>query len=232
MYLLLKLQQSNASKDNSSKTGEETYTEVNVKSNVPVASEEESAVMVGETIVETDDNLKEIDTTLCDTIDLSDAVMVEKQSTETRDSQKLKEDSVNTEGEDIAEKNIEDNSGKSKVETILNPPPEFVQIHATAIFENSPFNVLTQDEYESLGRFVTSLNHLEKNIGKVIIDHYSTSIGDGGGNFVHTAQVRILVRVTNLWETPRSYLWRHLGQNTWERGNGTRILLTKIHQKF
>ena len=101
---------SNASKDNSSKTGEETYTEVNVKSNVPVASEEESAVMVGETIVETDDNLKEIDTTLCDAIDLSDAVMVEKQSTETRDSQKLKEDSVNTEGEDIGEKNIEDNN--------------------------------------------------------------------------------------------------------------------------
>ena len=52
--------------------------------------------MVGETIVETDDNLKEIDTTLCDTIDLSDAVMVEKQSTETGDGQKLKKDSVNT----------------------------------------------------------------------------------------------------------------------------------------
>ena len=42
--------------------------------------------MVEKIIVETEDNLKEIDTPLCDSIDLSDAT-VEKKSTEIGDSQ-------------------------------------------------------------------------------------------------------------------------------------------------
>ena len=35
----------------------------------------------------------------------------------------------------------------------------------------------------------------------------------------------------HLWEGARSYIWQHLGgDNTWTRGDGTKITLVKIHQ--
>ena len=94
----------------------------------------------------------------------------------------------------------------------------------------SPYEVLTQDEYQSLGRFVTSSDHLAKNIGKVVVDRHS-SRSDLNGKFEHTVQVRIFVRTIHLWESPRSYVWKHLGQDVWDRGNGTKITLRGIHQK-
>ena len=105
-----------------------------------------------------------------------------------------------------------------------------VELFATALFEHSPYEVLTQDEYQSLGRFVTSSDHLARNIVKVVVDRHS-SRSDANGKFEHTAHVRIFVKTIHLWESPRSYVWKHLGQDVWDRGNGTRITLRRIHQK-
>ena len=132
---------------------------------------------------------------------------------------------VNTDEPSMNEEEVattKDSSCSSKLDV--------VELYATAVFENSPYEMLNQEEFQSLGRFATSADHLARNILRVIIDrHDSRSAADG--KFVHSAQVRIHVRTDRLWESPRSYVWKHLGQDTWDRGNGTRITLRRIHQK-
>ena len=130
---------------------------------------------------------------------------------------------------------VDDNVELAKVEscneTIVCETPRLIEVYATAIFDKSPTQYLTQEEFESLGRFVTNLEHLQRNVQNIVVDSYSTrNIGDG--SFMHTANVRIHVKSEHLWESGRSYLWKHLGQDTWGQGNGTCITLKRIHQKI
>ena len=106
-----------------------------------------------------------------------------------------------------------------------------VIIHATAIFKNCPHARLTQDDVESLGRLITCTYHLKRNIVRVYHDLVTYDGFNIDGTFNHQVQVRIEVRRVNLWEGARSYLWKHLGNDIWERSNGTVISLTRIHQK-
>ena len=114
----------------------------------------------------------------------------------------------------------------------ITPPttPEVIEVYAEAVFERSPSPSLTQDEMESLGRYVTNLEHLQRNIRNIVIDRFST-YGLSDGKFVHTANFRIFVKGENLWQSARSYLWKYLGQDSWERGNDPNISLKRIHQK-
>ena len=119
---------------------------------------------------------------------------------------------------------------KSIVEPVISTQPEVIEVHAEAIFVSSPSPSLTQDELESLGRFTTNLEHLARNIKNIIVDRTS-SYRRGDGKYDHTANIRIFVRSEHLWQSARSYLWKYLGQDSWERGNGTSISLKRIHQK-
>ena len=108
---------------------------------------------------------------------------------------------------------------------------EFVTIEATAIVEDSPNDTLANDELESIYRYIASKDHLIKNIADAKAQHLS-SREFRNFKYKHTVGVKIIVRTANLWEGARSYIWRHLGgDNTWTRGNGTRITLVKIHQE-
>ena len=49
--------------------------------------------------------------------------------------------------------------------------------------------------------------------------------------FKHIVQFRIYLKTVNLWENARSYLWKHLGRDRWDRSNGTIISVHRIHQK-
>ena len=104
-----------------------------------------------------------------------------------------------------------------------------VTLNATAVIENSPYGSFCQDEWESILRFATDKDHLKRNIENFKYCHSTTKrLQDA---FVHSVNLEIQVRTTSLWETPRSYLFKHVGQDSWERGNGSTIRLTKIHQK-
>ena len=117
----------------------------------------------------------------------------------------------------------------ASVEDELCPDSEYIKgvednavVHATAEFENSPFQQLVQEDLASLEKFLSSEDHLRNNIMKV--------------EFEVTAKwkvnVRLHVKRTNLWEGPRSYIWKFLGgQNFWDRQNGTKIRLVRIHEK-
>ena len=125
----------------------------------------------------------------------------------------------------LNESKREDNT----IGTVKNLP--CATVHATAVFKNCPNAQLTQDDIESLGRFITCTDHLKKNVATV---HHDLVFSDGvdmNGTFQHSVQVRIVVRTENLWQGARSYLWKHLGNDEWERSNGTTITLIRIHQK-
>ena len=109
--------------------------------------------------------------------------------------------------------------------------PEIVVVHATAVFRNCPNVSIAQDDLDSVARFITSKDHLVKNIDSIQYDRISNHGMDNNGTYEHSVQVRVAVRRKNLWEGARSYLWKHLAHDLWERSNGTTITLTRIHVK-
>ena len=109
--------------------------------------------------------------------------------------------------------------------------PSVIELHATAYFENSPYDRLTEEDFQSLGKFATNSDHLRQNVRNVAIDSQS-SFRENEGILTHTAKLRMYVLTERLWEAPRSYIWKHLGgENYWEKGNGTKVTLRRIHQK-
>ena len=106
---------------------------------------------------------------------------------------------------------------------------ENVVVHATAIVDNSPYLKFDNEEWVSLLRFIGSKDHMKKNVLDVRkCDLKSCATGN---KFKHLVRLEIIVNKNALWESPRSYIFRHVGQDTWERGNGSSITLTRIHQK-
>ena len=107
---------------------------------------------------------------------------------------------------------------------------ETQEVFATAEFENCPDEILSEDYFESLRKFILSEQHLQNNI-QDIKTSFLTSRRTNGGLFLHSVAVKITVRTKNLWEQPRSYIHKHLdkSKNDWLRSNKTRITLVKIH---
>ena len=114
--------------------------------------------------------------------------------------------------------------------TVTESIPPIVTIDATSIFDDSPNHTLMNDEVDSLVRFLTNKEHLSRNICNIEYSHLS-SREVSTSKYKHTVGLKIQVRAGNLWEGPRSYLWKHIGQDTWSRGNGTSINVVRIHQK-
>ena len=99
---------------------------------------------------------------------------------------------------------------------------ELEVVHATAQFENCPYRDFTQEDISSIERFICNEEHLTRNIARIEIDLKANL----------EAQIRLHVRKKNLWESPKTYIWKFLGgDNFWERENGTKIRLRRIHVK-
>ena len=97
-----------------------------------------------------------------------------------------------------------------------------VIVHAVASFESSPSDNLNQEDVNPLEKYIFSEKHLTDNISKV--EFFIQSKWE--------ISVKIHVVTTKLWEGPRQYIWKHLGaSNFWNRGNGTKIRLSRIHVK-
>ena len=95
-------------------------------------------------------------------------------------------------------------------------------VNAVGTFQNSPNTALGEDDVISLRKFIFSEEHLTRNI----VDLEFRQIG------AWEIEVKLSVEKKNLWEGTRSYIWKHLGgQNFWDRSNGTKIKLEKIHVK-
>ena len=103
-------------------------------------------------------------------------------------------------------------------------------VHATAVFRNCPNVSIAQDDLDSVARFITSKDHLVKNIDSIQYDRISNHGMDNNGTYEHSVQVRIAVRRKNLWEGARSYLWKHLAHDLWERS--TQVYILQMYRFF
>ena len=132
---------------------------------------------------------------------------------------------INDTNDNVLSENMQKGSNESKGS--LNNK---VNIHATAVLNNSPFSRFDQEEKESILRCIAAKDHLRRNIEDVEFCNSSSRMCSNN-LYQHNIDVVFLVRTGALWESPRSYVWKHLGQEGWRRGNGTTIHLSRIHQK-
>ena len=89
---------------------------------------------------------------------------------------------------------------------------------------------MAQEELNSMMRFILSKEHMKINILHIELSNVSTRESNGE-RFKHTIGLKFFVKTSNLWETPRSYVHRHIGQDIWDIGNGSSISICRIHQK-
>ena len=123
----------------------------------------------------------------------------------------------------VDEENDDSNQGISSSEIVNKVDDKKVEtVHAIALFENLPSNTLMEDDLQSLNKFIFSETHLKDNIETYeykVISNFEVSL-------------KFVVRMERLWESGRQYLWKHLGgENYWDRQNGTRIRIKRIHVK-
>ena len=132
----------------------------------------------------------------------------------------------------VTDKVIEKSGDVEANESVMSDieVPAVVQISAIGIFEDSPNRDLGRDAVASLFKLIKHKEHLENNVENIEWKHLS-SREFRDNRFKHTVEIVIHVKTANLWEGARAYLWKHIGGETWTRGNGTVISLAKMHQK-
>ena len=109
--------------------------------------------------------------------------------------------------------------------------PDVIPVYCIATLENCPDANLDDEYGQSIRRFLLSEQHLVQNISSVDLEHLS-SRSFRNDSHTHTVSVTMYVRTLRLWESPASYVRKHLGlANYWERSNGTIVKLSRIHQK-
>ena len=109
---------------------------------------------------------------------------------------------------------------KSSVQTIF----------ATAVISNTNMCQITPFHYQGLQSIFFSKDHLSKNVSSINYGGF-TAYRQNSGKYELLLQIIIDVKTANLWESPRSYLFHHLGRERGTLKDGTSIQLVRIHQK-
>ena len=84
--------------------------------------------------------------------------------------QTIKTEEVSISLESVQVDNAEAQDSKPEVKVL----PDIVDVYALATFEHCPYENLTQDDMDSLGRFITSKDHLQRNMQIVRYFMYTT----------------------------------------------------------
>ena len=157
----------------------------------------------------------------------SDTATIEESNENNRVEIDNKAEEVITENEGTENEPIEPVTTHQADQAVV---PPIVTIHATAVLDDSPNVTLTNDDVDSLVRILTAKDHLNRNISNIEYSHLS-SREFRNKKYKHTVGLKIHVKTESLWEGPRNYLWKHIGQDCWDRRNGTVVTIVKIHQK-
>ena len=176
--------------------------------------------------------------------------MNEKQENDTKENESVnieveaekavQENEVDNQEDDVVEnktvdKNIEVEKDDEEIEKTLsvqdNTIPDIIPVYCVATIENCPDANLNGDYGDSIRRFLTSEQHLAQNIVSTDLEYISCR-SFRNNIYTHTVSVVIHVKTARLWESPASYIRKHLGiSNYWTRSNGTVVRLSRIHQK-
>ena len=131
------------------------------------------------------------------------------------------------------ENTLETENDDEKIDRVVQQAkaiPDVIPVYSIATIENCPDEKLNEDYAESIKRFFASEQHLTQNIISTELK-YLTGRSFRNNIHTHTVSVVLHVNTTRLWESPASYIRKHLGlSNYWTRSNGTVIKLSRIHQ--
>ena len=97
------------------------------------------------------------------------------------------------------------------------------------MIENTPGEKVTQADANNLQNLIFREKHLQQNILRLEFGRQQSDVRNN--RFKHTLELRLFVSTQNLWEGPRSYIWKHMGQNEWSKENGSRVVFNRIHVK-
>ena len=116
----------------------------------------------------------------------------------------------------------------SVAEEVQEPIKEAIEkVHATDVIENSPDE---KCDWQEIYNLVVKEHHMRNNIVDIKMNHES-SRKFRSNLFTHTVSMILTAKTVALWESPRQYVWKHLGQNEWKKKNGTAIKFVRIHLK-
>jgi len=106
--------------------------------------------------------------------------------------------------------------------------PIYESVHATAEIKCCKTSV-TEVEINALNCILKSRDHLVRNI-RGVESGACQSVRDKDNGYRHLLPLVFTVDTTHLWENSRSYVYHHLGRDTWTK-DGTEIRLIRIHRK-
>ena len=130
---------------------------------------------------------------------------------------------------EVGSTEVHRNEVKSVSET-EEKQPEVIIVHTTAVIDNSPGEILTKADGKNLQDLIFRERHLQQNILNLEFGRQE-SRNLTNGKFKHTLEIKLFVSTKNIWEGPRSYIWKHLGQNERKKGNGASAVFNRIHVK-
>ena len=107
---------------------------------------------------------------------------------------------------------------------------DVVTIYGTAVIEDSLQNRIDNEEINSVIEVIDSKDHLRRNIDKISLGRLR-NFYEGDSKYRHEIEFVFAVRTSTLWESPRAYLWKHLGTSEWTLRDGRRLSFVKIHRK-
>ena len=115
----------------------------------------------------------------------------------------------------------------------MHPPNTEILVYAQIEFDCSPTSKLTGDDLKNFEGIMFRHDHLRRNVKKIDYGQYTTRDGNDGRSrsYTHILNLKLVVDSASLWETPRSYIWRHIGRDEWKLVNGTVVTVNRIHTK-
>ena len=120
-------------------------------------------------------------------------------------------------------------SKKTNIGSSMDNPEFDAIVHGTAVIVDSLNSQPTNEMYKSIWGIIDSKEHIQRNVGKIrVVNVNSIAVHDS--RFRHELQITFTVNSSRLWDSPRCYLWKHLGNSEWKLPDGSRVSFVRIHQ--
>ena len=116
----------------------------------------------------------------------------------------------------------------TRSEVMIKVETNIQKVYATVEFTGLK-QKLSNADVDGLLYILRSKDHLRRNIKSV--EEGTLTLRNQDDRVVHSLPLVLDVETTYLWESPRSYIFHHLGRDSWTLGDGTVMKIFKIHQK-
>ena len=144
---------------------------------------------------------------------IESVVNSDNETTESTPEPRDQKDVVNV---NVSKESVKDANDKKTYE---------VTVHVKVNFENCQSQKLYQEHLQTIQEIVHRNDHLRKNVQNI-------EIRESEHCYDHDIWIKLKVDSSHLWESARTYIWKHLGQQEWKLGDGTTVTANRIHVKY